>query len=267
MMDSQMPFVPFQRDKHSYVLPKMSRSSADPAPPDFPIPPPELRLGYGRTPEEYLANGRRNVQTMLDLLRAAGARLERGMRILDFGCGAGRMIRWLDEFSSHGEVWGTDISAEHIVWCTQHLAPPFHFLVNTILPHLPFEDRYFDVVYAGSVFTHIDDLAQTWFLELRRVLRAGGKLYVTIHDRHSIELLTHAWPWREVPFAEFLRQNQDYTEFAHTNFAMFTLGRATASQVFYDVESLCERLHGLFKVLSITEEAYGYQTAVLLEKP
>jgi ubiquinone/menaquinone biosynthesis C-methylase UbiE len=177
------------------------------------------------------------------------------------------MIRWLTAFAEQGEVWGTDISAEHIVWCTQHLAPPFHFLVNTILPHLPFEDRYFDVVYAGSVFTHIDDLATTWFLELRRVLRAGGMLYVTIHDRHSIHLLTHAWPWREVPFAEFLRQNQDYAAFAHTNFAMFTIGRAAESQVFYDVESLCERLHGLFKVRSVTEEAYGYQTALLLEKP
>jgi len=267
MMDAQMPFVPFQRDKHSYVLPKVSRSSATPATPDFPIPPPELRLGYGRSTEEYLTNGRRHVQTMLDLLQVSGARLERGARILDFGCGAGRMLRWLADVAGHGEVWGTDISAEHIVWCTQHLAPPFHFLVNTTLPHLPFEDRYFDVVYAGSVFTHIDDLAPTWFLELRRVLRAGGKLYVTIHDRHSIQLLTHALPWREVPFGAFLRDNQDYAAFAHTNFAMFTLGRAIESQVFYDIESLCERLHGLFKVLSVTEEAYGYQTAVLLEKP
>src|SRR5215510_5441776 len=265
MMDSQMPFIPFQRDKRSYVVPKVSRSASDPAASAFPIPPPELRLGYGRSTEEYLANGRRHVQNMLDLLRASGARLERGTRILDFGCGAGRMIRWLAELSGPCEIWGTDISAEHIVWCTQHLAPPFHFLVNTILPHLPFEDHYFDVVYAGSVFTHIDDLAPMWFLELRRVLRAGGKLYMTIHDRHSIDLLTHAW--REVPFAEFLRQNQDYAAFAHTNFAMFTIGRATESQVFYDVESLCERLQGFFTVLSVTEEAYGYQTAVLLEKP
>jgi ubiquinone/menaquinone biosynthesis C-methylase UbiE len=175
MMDSQMPFVQFQRDKHSYVLPKVSRSSSEPTAPDFPIPPPELRRGYARATDVYLANGRRNVQTMRDLLRAAGARLERGTRFLDFGCGAGRMLRWLADFADHGEVWGTDISAEHIVWCTQHLAPPFHFLVNTILPHLPLEDRSFNVVYAGSVFTHIDDLAPTWFLELRRVLRAGGK--------------------------------------------------------------------------------------------
>ena len=103
-MDAQMPFVPFQRDKHSYVLPKVSRSSATPATPDFPIPPPELRLGYGRSTEEYLTNGRRHVQTMLDLLRVSGARLERGTRILDFGCGAGRMLRWLADVAGHGEV-------------------------------------------------------------------------------------------------------------------------------------------------------------------
>jgi SAM-dependent methyltransferase len=267
MMDSQMPFVPFQRDKHAYVLPKVRRSSLDPAAPAFPVPPLELRIGYARSDEVYLTNGRRNVQTMLDLLQAAGARLERDTRILDFGCAAGRMIRWLTDFADHGEVWGTDISAEHIVWCTQHLAPPFHFLVNTILPHLPFEDRYFDVVYAGSVFTHIDDLAITWFLELRRILRTGGMLYVTVHDRHSMHLLTHGQPWREVPFADVLRHNQDYAAFAPTDFAMFTLGRFADSQVFYDIESLCESLQGLFKVLSVTEEAYGYQTAILLEKP
>jgi len=35
----------------------------------------------------------------------------------------------------------------------------------------------------------------------------------------------------------------------------------------FGFESLCARLKGLFTVLSVTEEAYGYQTAVLLEKP
>jgi len=52
-MDSQTPFIPFQRDKHSqdkhsYVLPKLSRSSSNlpalPAP-EFPLPPQELQLG------------------------------------------------------------------------------------------------------------------------------------------------------------------------------------------------------------------------------
>src|SRR5262249_3954304 len=108
-------------------------------------------------------------------------------------------------------------------------------------------------------------LAQTWLLELKRVLRPGGKLYVTIHDGNSIRLLAHEWSM--VPFAERLRQDPDYVEFARTNFAMFTLGRSTESQVFYDIESFREKVRGLFTVLSVTEGAYGYQTAVLLEKP
>src|SRR5215510_255837 len=220
-MDYRLSFVPFQRGKNSYALPKVRRSSSDPAA-ELPVPPPELWLGYGRSTEEYLAFGRTNVRVMLDLLQTSGASLESGTRVLDFGCAAGRMIRWLAEFSGRCEVWGSDISAEHIVWCTQHLDPPFHFLVNTLLPHLPFEDRYFDVVYAGSVFTHIDDLAKTWLVELRRVLRARGKLYVTIHDRHSIHLL--ADQWRMVPFADFLHQSDDYAQFAHTDFSMFTIG-------------------------------------------
>jgi SAM-dependent methyltransferase len=259
-MDSPTPFIPFQRGKNAYLLPKVTRPEGA----ELPIPPPELWLGYGRSTEEYLAFGRANVETMLELLRASGTSFDPGTRILDFGCGAGRMIRWLATLATQCEVWGSDISAEHIVWCTQNLAPPFHFLVNTIQPHLPFEDRYFDWVYAGSVFTHIDDLAMTWLLELRRLLRAGGKLYVTIHDRHSIHLLAHEW--REVPFAKSLRESQDYADFARTDFAMFTLGRSTESQVFYDVESFCGRLQALFRVVSVTEGAYGYQTAILLEK-
>ena len=99
------------------------------------------------------------------------------------------MIRHLEDFAESSEIWGLDINAEQIFWCKQHLDPPFHFATTTTIPHLPFEDGYFDFVYAGSVFTHIDDLADSWLLELRRVLSRDGRLYVTIHDNRTIELL------------------------------------------------------------------------------
>lgn len=38
-------------------------------------------------------------------------------------------------------------------------------MLGKILPkRLKFADGYFDVIYGGSVFTHIDDLADAWFL-------------------------------------------------------------------------------------------------------
>ena len=100
------------------------------------------------------------------------------------------MLRWLEDVADKCEVWGTDISGEHILWCKQNMSPPFHFFITTTNPHLPFPDNYFDVIYAGSVFTHIDDLADTWMLELRRIMKPGGRAYITIHDNHTIRVLS-----------------------------------------------------------------------------
>jgi ubiquinone/menaquinone biosynthesis C-methylase UbiE len=80
------------------------------------------------------------------------------------------MIRWLAGLAEEMEIWGVDINARHIVWCQENLIPPFNFATVTIEPHLPFKDEYFDLIYCGSVFTHIDDLAYTWLLELKRIM-------------------------------------------------------------------------------------------------
>jgi hypothetical protein len=38
------------------------------------------------------------------------------------------------------------------------------------------------------------------------------------------------------------------------------------SQVFYDIDFLCRRWERILDVLSVTPEANGYQTAILLKK-
>jgi ubiquinone/menaquinone biosynthesis C-methylase UbiE len=213
--------------------------------------------------EAYLSSGELHTGTMLEIVKASGFSLSAGNRVLDFGCAAGRMIRWLKDIAADCEVWGTDISAEHIMWCKQHLSPPFHFATTTTLPHLPFEDRYFDLIYAGSVFTHIEDLADAWLMELRRVLNTDGRLYVSIHDRNTIEVLKgQPDHW----FSEAVRTNEQYAEYLKSDFGMFTVGRYAAAQVFYDVDYFCQMVGRLFKVMSVTKDAYGYQTAVLLAR-
>jgi SAM-dependent methyltransferase len=204
------------------------------------------------------------VQALVEVIGRSGAPIASAGRILEFGCGAGRMIRWLADLTATCEVWGTDISASAIVWCQQHLTPPFHFATTTIWPHLPFEDRYFGLIYAGSVFTHLDDLADAWFLELRRILRPGGKLYITVHDRNTVALFNGRE--REQWLPQYLRTIPEYEKFSRSDFGMFTIGRSLHSQVFYDVDFLRRKLEPFFRVLSITEEAYNYQSAVLLER-
>ena len=111
---------------------------------------------------------------MLEILSKAGVSLPSLGNVLEFGCADGRMIRWLEDWAHDREIWGTDIDASRILWCKQNLGRHFRFATTTIVPHLPFEDRHFGFIYAGSVFTHIDDLADAWIAELRRVLRPAG---------------------------------------------------------------------------------------------
>jgi len=251
-------FFPYRRSSYTYCIRKTVPRRVDG---QLPYPPERLWLGYGRTIEQWLESGRRHAAKMRELLAASGYEFHAGDRVLELGCAAGRMLRCLDDVTDRCEVWGTDISGEHILWCKQNLNPPFHFLITTTTPHLPFADDYFDLVYAGSVFTHIDDMADTWLAELRRILKPGGRAYITIHDNHTIRILSEQ---RNLDLSKTLYCRRDY--FQNGDYGMFTIGRFMRSQVFFDTDYFTQSLHPFFKVLSVTPEAYDFQTAVLLQK-
>jgi ubiquinone/menaquinone biosynthesis C-methylase UbiE len=254
-------YFPYKPDSTAYVIPKVKRVEGEER-----VPPRETWISakYGKTPEEYLASGQRDVRQMRDILAASGVHLERVGNILEFGCGDGRMIRCLEPLAEGREIWGTDIEASRIVWCKQNLSPKLRFITTTTVPHLPFEDRFFDVVFAGSVFTHIDDLADTWFTELRRILRPGGTLFVTVHLRNDIDML--AGKHRDSGLANHLRGVPEYAKYAASDFDVFTIGRSSSSFVFYDMDYLRRTLEPMYEILSVTEEVRLYQNAVVLKR-
>lgn len=256
----ELAYLPY-RPRMNYALPP-EREEVQPAADEsgLPVPPQDLWLGY----RDYLARGKAHVETMLEIVHASGLSWKDGDRILDVGCASGRMIRHLHGLSGRCEIWGTDISAEHIFWCKRHLSPPFHFATTTKVPHLPFEDRSFRLIYCGSLFTHIDDLADAWLLELKRILAPDGRLYVTVHDNHTIDLYDTseygAWP-----AVRWVQSHEIYQQ-SKASFGMFTVGRDHESQVYYDRKYLSKMLRSNFEILSVTEEAYTAQTAYLLRR-
>ncbi|MBS1516791.1 MAG: class I SAM-dependent methyltransferase [Bacteroidetes bacterium] len=262
-MNSEKLFFPYKDMADFYVI-KKNKSAEDQlyCELDLPVPPKDLWLGYGETPEEYL-KGKIHIKQMLKILTAQGYKPEDPGNILDFGCGAGRMIRWLKPYSGNKEIWGVDISSEHILWANNNLNPPFNFAVNTTIPHLPFGDGFFSFIYAGSVFTHIDDLADSWFLELNRITSDNGLLYLTVQDRHSIELLDTKY--KDKNLAKFMEKYPEY-ESEKDSFNIMVGGRGPGSQVFYDIDYLKRVLNNVYEFVSVNEEAYGYQTALLLKK-
>lgn len=239
-----------------------------------PIPPKDMWLGYADDPAHYLEVGKRRVDRMMQIVEASGGlRLQAASRVLDFGCASGIMLRWFDAVAATGEAWGVDIAATPILWCQQNLSPPFRFATTTSFPHLPFEDRYFDFVYAGSVFTHIADLAEAWLLELRRILRPGGILFATVHDSAFINAVLNGTDPRRQRVADLLREYDRRTNFTSTGFSMFAINRIPGpggtgqAQVFYDTEYLRRHWASYFTVLSIVPDALGgLQAGVVLRK-
>ena len=234
-------------------------------PGEMTVPPRELWEGYGKTPEEYLASGKHDVARMLEILAPAGFSMDRTERVLDFGCSAGRMVRWLAPYAEGREIWGVDIAARPIHWAAQHLSPPLYFVTNTTLPPLPFEANSFDLIYCGSVFTHIAELAEIWLLEFRRLLKPGGVLYATVHDKHTLELLKTRHS--TTALTRSMLKADEETGCLQANFAKLVVARSPkGAQVFYDMEHLRRHWGRLLEFVSVTEEAYGYQTAVVLRK-
>ena len=264
-------FVAYDEDANSFVIQKAGSGPSAMAEPGLPAPVDEKNLRH--TPggatwsplQGYLEGGKRDHAKMMQILGETGFHIQAGQTILDFGCSTARVLRWFKDDAENAEFWGVDIHAGDTWWCKTHLSPPFKFATTTTQPHLPFSDDTFDLIYAGSLFTHIDDQADSWFLELRRVLKPGGFAYITIHDEHSIEII--GGRLKNSSTGKFLAADQNYLSYIKQPYAMFTVGRSIGSQVFYNREWLLRDLGDIFEVVSVTEEAYGsFQTALVLRK-
>ncbi len=128
--------------------------------------------------DDFFQSGAANVHNEILVDRdfiARGRPLNR-MRVLEIGCGAGRMTRAMANV--FGEVHAVDISAEMIALARRNLSGfPNAFLYKNDgagLSALP--DHIFDFAFSFIVFQHIPSLAviENYLSEVRRCLRRGA---------------------------------------------------------------------------------------------
>jgi SAM-dependent methyltransferase len=125
--------------------------------------------------EDFDRTGRDRKRAILELLGDEYS--FEGRRVLDFGCGAGRVLRQFLPEAETAELWGCDSHAPSIEWLERNLSPIRSYVNGD--PPLPHPDGYFDLVYAISVFTHITHDWSDWLLELHRILKPDGLLIAT----------------------------------------------------------------------------------------
>ncbi len=105
-------------------------------------------------------------------------------RVLDFGCGWGRITRLFLRDIKPKNLVGVD-ARENIVATAQELAPKLNF--HRIDPYPPLEcfpEATVDIVVAYSVFSHLsEEAAQQWLTEFARIIRPGGIACITSRPR------------------------------------------------------------------------------------
>jgi SAM-dependent methyltransferase len=131
-------------------------------------------------------------------------------RVLDVGCGLGRMALPLTQYlTDDGGYEGFDIVPAGIDWCREKITPlfpNFRFQLADIYNkyynptgryqsaqyRFPYPDRAFDFVFLASVFTHmLPAEVENYLAEIARVMKRGGRCLISMFllNEESLRLI------------------------------------------------------------------------------
>ena len=120
-----------------------------------------------------------------------------GEQVLDVGCGTGTLAIGLKSRVGTAEVHGIDASPEMIAVAKEKAAKAgsaIGFRV-ALIEAIPFPVASFDLVTSSLMLHHLpDDLKSKGFLEIRRVLKPGGRFVAMDFAAHGHSLLGRGRP-------------------------------------------------------------------------
>lgn len=155
--------------------------------------------------EAFFASGENTVaeEILTDLGNICQGKPPGEMRVLEIGCGAGRVTRALARF--FGEVHAVDVSGEMVRRATQALQGfPNAFVYQnngkdlTVVP-----DRQFHFAFSSIVFQHIPsrEIVESYVREVHRLLRSGALFKFQVQGDSSMETRADD-TWEGAPFSE-----------------------------------------------------------------
>lgn len=235
---------------------------------DMPLPAAEDREGYFEDRHlEYWLSGYYDSRMLFDSFQALG--FSGRARCLDFGGCSGRVARHLARIPNL-ETWLCDINAIYIDWLDKFATRDIRAFQNRPCPTLPFESNELDFICAFSVFTHIAEGELHWLLELRRIIRPGGGLYITLLDDTSWEV-ARSQKWLLDSLArgtedERLRRDIPGDIPSERYILRYSANDTYNCNVFYKRSFLEKKWARYFRASRFIPQGHAYQTCLILQK-
>lgn len=123
--------------------------------------------------------------------------------MVDFGCGWGRLTRFLARDVAPGQLYACDPVDAILDVCRQTGVPAVLGRTDFLPEQLPFDER-FDLAFAFSVFTHLSEVAHESCLRaLHRAVVPGGIVVVTVRPPDYLHLSPRLHPVLETLGADY----------------------------------------------------------------
>lgn len=154
--------------------------------------------------ENYL----RAARSAMDVIEAALGEVGRGYQdihsCLDFGCGHGRVLRLLQQRIPAAGITACDLDEEGVRFCAAEFgARP----LRSDWDIQKIDLATYDLIWSGSVFTHLDrDNCDQLLERLGSSLNEGGLLVFSMHGEFSLGHLEHLYEQEYAPEAEAIRR-------------------------------------------------------------
>ena len=204
-----------------------------------------------RFPEDYFEVGRQALERVRTALNGTEPK-----RILDLPCGHGRVLRWLEAAYPRSELSACDISRGAVDFCAREFgARPIYSALEP--EDIALEGPY-DLIWCGSLLTHVDAPLWAPFLELFTE-HLSGALVFTTGGTYTAELIREGEPGiNETIDAEPLLRSYDSTGFGFAPYhpvyhhtPSYGLARATPEWVLNLLTTLP------LEVVSVAERGWG----------
>ena len=158
------------------------------------------------TDEDFFASGEKTVaeEILTDLGNICQGKAPGEMRVLEIGCGAGRVTRALAKF--FGEVHAVDVSGEMVRLAKLALQdhPNASVYQNngkdlTVVAEIPF-----DFAFSSIVFQHIPsrEIIENYVREVHRLLRPGALFKFQVQGASTMDPTQPDDTWLGAPFSE-----------------------------------------------------------------